>query len=98
LILSSSDISINIRRESKKMNEKKSPLLLSFLIGGLLGGGITFFLATNLMRSRNAKHTRTRDWSDETDEQSYEDGVYCAPEGADMHYDVGKDVYYSDGE
>ena len=81
------------------MSEKKSSLILSFLIGGLLGGGITFFLASNLMRLRNAKPIRTRDRFDETDEQSYEDGgVYCAPEGADMHYDVGKDVYYSNGE
>jgi hypothetical protein len=83
------------------MPEKKSSLLLSFLVGGLIGGGITFLLALSLTRKQSAMPAReTRKWelSDEMEEQSYEEGVYCAPEGADMHYDIGKDTYYSNDE
>lgn len=83
------------------MTERKSSLMLSFLIGGLIGGGMTFLLASNLMRTRSAKPARAnKKWelSDEMEEQSYEEGGYCAPEGADMHYDMGKDTYYSNEE
>ena len=31
-------------------------------------------------------------------EQPYEEGIYCAPEGADTHYDMEKDSYYSNEE
>jgi gas vesicle protein len=83
------------------MTEKKSSLALSFLIGGLIGGGMTFLLASSLMRTRSAKPVRAnkiREPVDEMKEQSYEDGVYCAPEGADLYYDREKDIYYSNGE
>ena len=83
------------------MTEKKSSLMLSFLIGGLIGGSMTFLLASSLMRTRSAKPARTiktRELLDEMKEQSYEEGIYCAPEGADMHYDIGKDTYYSNGQ
>jgi hypothetical protein len=83
------------------MSEKKSSLMLSFMIGGLIGGGITFLLASRLMRTRRTKPARaTRRWaaSDEMREQSYEEGIYCAPEGADIHYDIEKDIYYSKDE
>jgi hypothetical protein len=85
----------------ENMTEKKSSLMLSFLIGGLIGGGMTFLLASSLMRRRGTKAARaTRKWaaSDDMEEQSYEEGGYCAPEGADMHYDMGKDTYYSNEE
>ena len=102
LIFSSSDITITIRKGGeKKMSEKKSSLMLSFFIGGLIGGGITFLLASSLMRTRKARPTRanrTPVLRDEMNEQSYEEGGYCAPEGADIHYDVGKDTYYSNEE
>jgi hypothetical protein len=83
------------------MPEKKSSLMLSFLVGGLIGGGITFLLASSLTRKRStipARETRKWELSGEMREQSYEEGVYCAPEGADMHYDMGKDTYYSNDE
>jgi hypothetical protein len=83
------------------MTEKKSSLMLSFLIGGLIGGGMTFLLASSLMRARSAKPTRAnKKWelSGEMGERTYEVGGYCAPEGADMHYDMGKDTYYSNEE
>lgn len=83
------------------MNEKKNSLLLSFFIGGLIGGGITFLLASSLMRTgRNKPSKATRKWEipDEMKEQAYDEGVYCAPEGADMHYDMGKGTYYSNQE
>ena len=32
---------------------------------------------------------------DEMNEQSYEEGIYCAPEGADIHYEWKKIIYYS---
>jgi hypothetical protein len=83
------------------MNEKKSSLILSFFVGGLIGGGITFLLTSSLIRKRIARpgrSTKKLRFSDEIQEQSYEDGVYCAPEGADMHYDMGKDTYYCNEE
>ena len=75
---------------AKKMNERKSSLILSFFIGGLIGGGITFLLASSLMRTRGTKPVRvnkTGELPDEMKEQSYEEGIYCAPEGADIRYD-----------
>jgi hypothetical protein len=83
------------------MPEKKSSLLLSFLVGGLIGGGATYLLTSSLTRKQStipARETRKWELSDEAEEQSYEEGVYCAPEGADMHYDIGKDTYYSNDE
>jgi hypothetical protein len=83
------------------MSEKKSSLMLSFFIGGLIGGGMTFLLASSLMRKRSTKRARaTKKWesSGEMEERTYEEGGYCAPEGADIHYDVGKDAYYSNEE
>jgi hypothetical protein len=83
------------------MNEKKSSLMLSFFIGGLIGGGITFLLTSSLMRKGRTKPSGAAwKWekSDDMKEQSYDEGVYCAPEGADMHYDMGKDTYYSNEE
>ena len=83
------------------MLERKSSFILSFFIGGLIGGGITFLLASSHMRTRSAKAVRTnktRVLLDEMKEQSYEEGLYCAPEGADIHYDAEKDMYYSNGE
>jgi hypothetical protein len=83
------------------MNEKRTSLLLSLLLGGLIGGGITFLLTSRLMRTRCAKPAHaTRKWaaSDEMEEQSYEEGFYCAPEGADIHRDLEKDIYYSKDE
>jgi hypothetical protein len=83
------------------MNEKRSSLLLSLLLGGLIGGGITFLLTSRLMRTRRAKPARAnRKWSvsDEMREQSYEEGIYCAPEGADTHRDLENDIYYSKDE
>ena len=83
------------------MNEKRSSLILSFLAGGLIGGGITFLLATSLMKKRSfvpAREIRKWELSDETEEQSYEEGDYCAPEGADMHYDIGDGLYFSSDE
>jgi len=83
------------------MNEKRSSLLLSLLLGGLIGGGITFLLTSRLMRTRRAKPTRAaRRWaaSDEMSEQSCEEGIYCAPEGADTHRDLENDIYYSKDE
>ena len=88
-------------RGEKDMNEKRSSVMLSFLIGGLIGGGITFLLTSSLMRKRNtvpARETGKRGLSDEMKEQSYEEGDYCAPEGASMRYDMGKDLYYSGDE
>ena len=78
------------------MSEKKSSLILSFFIGSLIGGGITFLLASSLMRTGHAKPARAnKKWatSDEMEEQSYEEGIYCAPEGADINYDIEKDIY-----
>ncbi len=79
------------------MSEKRSSLLLSLLLGGLIGGGISFLLTSSLMRKRSGTPAREAvKWESEgTQERSYEGGVYCAPEGADMHYDVGDDIYYS---
>jgi hypothetical protein len=78
------------------MLDRKSSLMLSFFIGGLIGGGITFLLATHLLRTRNTRISKTKGLRrDETEEQSYEESVYCAPEGADLHYDREKDMYYS---
>jgi len=81
-----------------EINEKKVSLMLSFLIGGLIGGSITFLLASSSMRKRSTMPAgKTREWSlpDDMEGQSYEEGGYCAPEGADVHYDMGKDTYYS---
>jgi hypothetical protein len=83
------------------MSERKNSLVISFLIGGLIGGGMTFLLASRLMRTRRVKPARAaKRWaaSDEASEQSYEEGIYCAPEGADIHYDMEKDIYYSKDE
>jgi gas vesicle protein len=83
------------------MLERKSSFILSFFIGGLIGGGIAFLLASSLMRTRSAKPARavkTHESLDEMEEQSYEEGAYCAPEGADIQYDMGKDTYYSNGQ
>ncbi len=80
------------------MFEKRGSFILSFFIGGLLGGGIALLLAPGLVRKRSDKPVRarrTRELRDEIEKQSYEEGIYCAPEGADMHYDIGKDMYYS---
>ena len=83
------------------MSEKRSSWLLSLLLGGLIGGGITFLLTSRLMRTRRGKPARAaRKWvaSDEMSEQSYEEGIYCAPEGADTHRDLENDIYYSKDE
>lgn len=77
------------------MSEKKSSIMLSFFIGGLIGGGITFLLATQLLRTRNVRVNKTKGQRDVMEEQSYEEGIYCAPEGADLHYNAEKDTYYS---
>ena len=80
------------------MVERKGSFVLSFFVGGLIGSGITFLLAQYLTRKRNAKAItadRTRMLRDEMKERLYEDGIYCAPEGADMHYDMEEDLYYS---
>ena len=83
------------------MNGKKSAMLLSLLVGGLIGGGITFLLTSSLMRKRSfmpARETGTWGLSNEMQERSREEGDYCAPEGADMHYDIGDGLYYSNDE
>jgi hypothetical protein len=80
------------------MSEKKISLMLSFFVGSLIGGSITFLLATYLMRTRSIRANKTKGLRDEMEEQSYEEGIYCAPEGADLHYHVGKDIYYSKEE
>jgi hypothetical protein len=77
------------------MLERKGSFILSFFIGGLIGGGITFLLATHLLRTRSARANKTTGTRGEMEEQSYEESVYCAPEGADLHYDRDKDMYYS---
>ena len=84
------------------MPEKKYSSVLSFMIGGLVGSGIVLLLTQYLTRKRNSKAIKTKrakmPW-DEIEEQIYEDGVYCAPEGADMHYDMEEeDQYYSNGQ
>ncbi len=83
------------------MNKSKNSLILSFLVGGLIGGGITFLLTSGLMRKRSfmpARETGAWQLSDEIQERSRENGDYCAPEGADMHYDIGDGLYYSNDE
>jgi hypothetical protein len=78
------------------MLDRKSSFMLSFFIGGLIGGGITFLMATHLLRTRSTRVNKTRGLRrDEMEEQSYEESDYCAPEGADLHYDREKDMYYS---
>ena len=77
------------------MLDRKSSLILSFFAGGAIGGGIAFLLTTHLLKTRNVRVNKTKGLYDEMKEQSYEEGLYCAPEGADLHYDMGKDMYYS---
>jgi hypothetical protein len=80
------------------MLDRKSSFILSFFIGGLIGGSITFLLASSLMRTRGTKPARVNKPAGlrgEMEEQFYEEGIYCAPEGADLHYDREKDMYYS---
>ena len=80
------------------MSERKRSLMLSFLIGSVIGGGMTFLLATHFLKTRGVRANKTKGLRDEMEEQSYEEGIYCAPEGADLHYDAGKDIYYSKEE
>jgi hypothetical protein len=82
------------------MSERKGPFILSFVIGSLIGGGLTLLLSRCLVRQQNAGiiTNKRKGPLDEMKEQYYEEGDYCAPEGADRHYDMGKDIYYSNEE
>jgi hypothetical protein len=77
------------------MLDRKSSFILSFFAGSVIGGSIAFLLTTHLLRTRNVRVNKTNGMRDEMEEQSYEEGIYCAPEGADLHYDREKDMYYS---
>lgn len=106
LIFSLSDITVLDERfitaRRMIMPDNKRAFILSFLIGGLIGGGATFLLSRCLTRTGNRKlTTRTvtrRQLSDEIEERPHEEGDYCAPEGADIRFDTGKDIYYSNEE
>ncbi len=83
------------------MPRSKRSFILSFCIGGLVGGSIALLLSQYLERTQRVKSTRkdnVRSLYGKTQEQSYENGIYCAPEGAEMHYDIGENIYYSSGE
>lgn len=83
------------------MLNKKGSFLLSFFVGGLIGSGMTLLLAQYLARKQSAKAIKTdktRMFRGEAKEQAYENGIYCAPEGADMRYDMEEDLYYSNGK
>jgi hypothetical protein len=83
------------------MSDNKRSFILSFLIGGLIGGGATFLLSRCLTRPKNSRLIRTYTKNkalDEIEERPHEEGDYCAPEGADIRYDAKKDIYYSNEE
>jgi hypothetical protein len=76
------------------MREDKNSLIMSFVLGSLVGGGVAV-LATQYYFKR--KHSRALDANFNQTAQ----GDYCAPEGADLHYDLGAeeeddDQYYSE--
>ncbi len=83
------------------MLERKDSFILSFFVGGLIGSGVTLLLARYLSRKRNVKIIEageTKMLRGEMKEQLYENGIYCAPEGADTHYDMEENSYYSNGQ
>ena len=82
------------------MPDSKHSFVLSFFVGSLIGSGITLLLAQHLLRKRTAKAkaSRMEMLRDELKERLYENGIYCAPEGADMRYDLEDDVYYYKGD
>jgi len=83
------------------MPRSKRSLILSFCIGGLVGGGLAVLLSQCLERTQRVKSTKkynVRSLYGKAQEQSYENGIYCAPEGAEMHYDIGENIYYSSRE
>ncbi len=83
------------------MPEIRRSFVLSFCIGGLVGGGIVLLLSrclTKTKRSRSTGKDNVRSLYDKTLEQPNENSVYCAPEGAGMRYNLGEKIYYSSGD
>ncbi len=74
------------------MREDRNSLILSFVLGSLAGGGAAVLATQYFFRKRYAKATRM------TSDANLTQGDYCAPEGADLHYDLDEedDEYYSE--
>ncbi len=68
---------------------------MSFVLGGIVGGGVAV-LATQYYFRR--KHARALALEHEANLTQFNQGDYCAPEGADLHYDLDEeDDQYSSG-
>ncbi|HEX2966997.1 MAG TPA: hypothetical protein VHO84_14515 [Syntrophorhabdaceae bacterium] len=75
------------------MREDKNSLIVSFLLGSIVGGGIAVLATQYYLKRKYFRQTA----SDASLTQSNL-GDYCAPEGADLHYDLDEeeDQYYSE--
>lgn len=75
------------------MREDKNSLIMSFVLGSIVGGGMAV-LATQYYFKR--KHARALKLEYDANLTQFNQGDYCAPEGADVHYNLDEedDQYY----
>ena len=80
------------------MREDKDTLIMSFLMGSLFGAGIALLSAQYYTRRKYSRYLKARGSDEYVSETQLNQRDYCAPEGADLHYDLSEEdqQYYSD--